>query len=193
MLTSVKHVAVKMVAWIHVLLVLQQQPVQIALVMTVTIALRVHVQAKIVTTVHLAMVHAVMKDHLLVRDTARTALVQIAPVEIAPAMAVTNVPHVPALIVTSVPHVHVTTAMTAQLVLVTIVTNDLLVLAMTAMTVQVAHATRTKSVHPAAAVQISTQTNQKRVDSLQLKMSFWNVWKLKQFWWAMFSEKPSLI
>jgi hypothetical protein len=139
------------------------------------------------------MVNAVLKDPLLVRVTVQTAVVQIAPVEIAPAMAVTNVPHVPALIVTSVPHVHVTTAMTALLVLVTIVTNDLLVLAMTAMTVQVAHATRTKSVHPAAAVQISTQTNQKRVDSLQLKMSFWNVWKLKQFWWAMFSEKPSLI
>jgi hypothetical protein len=108
-------------------------------------------------------------------------------------MAVTNVPHVPALIVTSVPHVHVTTAMTAQLVLVTIVTNDLLVLAMTAMTVQVAHAMRTRNVLPVAVVQTSTQTNQKRVDSLQLKMSFWNVWKLKQFWWAMFSEKPSLI
>jgi hypothetical protein len=128
-----------------------------------------------------------------VRVTVQTAVAQIAPVVIVPAMAVTKDLHVPASIVTTVPLAPVTTAMTVPHVPVTIVTNDLLVLAMTAMTVQVAHATRTKSVHPAAAVQISTQTNQKRVDSLQLKMSFWNVWKLKQFWWAMFSEKPSLI
>jgi hypothetical protein len=161
--------------------------------MTVTIAPRVPVLAKIVTTVLLATVHAVMKDRLRVMDTARTALVQIAPAEIVPAMAVTNVPHVPALIVTIAPHAHVTTATNDQLVPVLIVTNDQLVLAMTAMTVQVAHASKTKNVLRPVVVQTSTQTNQKRADSLRLKMLSWNVWKPKQFWWAMLSEKPSLI
>jgi hypothetical protein len=193
MLTSVKLVAVKTVAWTHVLLARQQQHVLTVPVMTVMIALRVHVRVKIVTTVHLATAHAVMKVHLLVRATVRTALVQIAPVEIVPAMAATNVPHAPALIVTSVPHAHVMTATNVPHVPALIATTDLLVLAMTAMTVQVAHDTRTKNDHPVAAVQTSTQTNQKRVDSLQLKMLFWSVLKPKQFWWAMLSERPSLI
>jgi hypothetical protein len=159
----------------------------------VTIDLRVHVREKIVTTALLAMAHAAMRVQHLVRVTVQTAVVQIAPVEIVPAMAVTNDQHVPASIVTTVPLAHVTTAMTVPHVPVTIVMTAQHVLAMTATTVQADHATRTKNVPPIAAVQTSIPTNQKRVDSLLLKMSFWNVLKLKRLWSAMSLVKPSLI